>query len=176
MNENAANSRVKLQSSFCGVSSILIKVESCELEGDPGRKPAGGQWREGDRQQHWEESKMMEGLCRQRRGRHCCCCCCCCWVASVVPSSVRPHRRPPTGLPCPWDSPGKNTGVGCHCLLQCMKVKSESDVARCVRLLATPWTVAYQAPPSMGFSRQEYWSGLPLPSLLNKHRQPLYLW
>ena len=33
-----------------------------------------------------------------------------------------------------------------------------------VRLLATPWTVAYQAPPSMGFSRQEYWSGVPLPS------------
>ena len=46
-----------------------------------------------------------------------------------------------------------------------MKVKSESEVAQCVQLLATPWTVAYQAPPSMGFSRQEYWSGVPLPSL-----------
>ena len=44
--------------------------------------------------------------------------------------SVRPHRRPPTRLPCPWDSPGKNTGVGCHFLLQCMKVKSESEVAQ----------------------------------------------
>ena len=43
--------------------------------------------------------------------------------------SVRPHRRQPTRLPRPWDSPGKNTGVGCHCLLQCMKVKSESEVA-----------------------------------------------
>ena len=42
--------------------------------------------------------------------------------------SVRPHRRQPTRLPCPWDSPGKNTGVGCHFLLQCMKVKSESEV------------------------------------------------
>ena len=73
--------------------------------------------------------------------------------------SVRPRRRQPTRLPCPWDSPGKNTGVGCHFLLQCMKVKSESKVA-------TPWTVAYQAPPSMGFSRQEYWSGVPLPSPL----------
>ena len=41
--------------------------------------------------------------------------------------SVRPHRRQPTRLPCPWDSPGKNTGVGCHFLLQCMKVKSESQ-------------------------------------------------
>ena len=43
--------------------------------------------------------------------------------------TLRPHRRQPTRLPRPWDSPGKNTGVGCHCLLQCMKVKSESEVA-----------------------------------------------
>ena len=39
--------------------------------------------------------------------------------------TLRPHRRQPTRLPRPWDSPGKNTGVGCHFLLQCMKVKSE---------------------------------------------------
>ena len=76
--------------------------------------------------------------------------------------SVRPHRRQPTRLPCPWDSPDKNTGVGCHFLLQCMKVKSLSQV----RLLEIPWTAAHQDPPSMGFSRQEYWSGLPLPSPL----------
>ena len=44
--------------------------------------------------------------------------------------SARPHRRQPTRLPRPWDSPGKNTGVGCHFLLQCMKVKSESEVAQ----------------------------------------------
>ena len=79
--------------------------------------------------------------------------------------SVQPHRQQPTRLPRPWDSPGKNTGVGCHFLLQGMKVKSEREVAQlCPRLLATPWTAAHQAPPSMGFSRQEYWSGLPLPS------------
>ena len=69
-------------------------------------------------------------------------------------------------LCCPWDSPGKNTGVGCHFLLQCVKVKSLS----CVQLFATPWTSVYQAPPSMGFSRQEYWSGLPLPSLAYMYR------
>ena len=46
-----------------------------------------------------------------------------------VSDSVRPYRWQPTRLPCPWDSPGKNTGVGCHFLLQCMKVKSESEVA-----------------------------------------------
>ena len=58
------------------------------------------------------------------------CCCCCCEVASVMSDSVRPHRRQPTRLPHPWDSPGKNTGVGCHFLLQCMQVKSESEVAQ----------------------------------------------
>ena len=47
----------------------------------------------------------------------------------IVSDSVRPHRQQPTRLPDPWDSPGKNTGVGCHFLLQCMKVKSESEVA-----------------------------------------------
>ena len=44
--------------------------------------------------------------------------------------SVQPHRWQPTRLTCPWDSPGKNTGVGCHFLLQCMKVKSEREVAQ----------------------------------------------
>ena len=78
--------------------------------------------------------------------------------------SVGPHGRQPTRLSRPWDSPGKNTGVGCHFLLRCMKVKSESEVAQSCLTLATPWTAAYQAPPPMGFSRQEYWSGVPLPS------------
>ena len=137
--------------------------------------------------------------------------------------TVRSHRWQTIRLPCAWDSPGKNNGVACHFLLQCMKVKSEKEVAQglplrdsmdCslpgsyvhgifqakvlewgatsfsnawkwkvkvkslrlstwklhshVRLLATPWTVVYQGPPSMGFSRQEYWSGVPLPSLMSQ--------
>ena len=49
-------------------------------------------------------------------------------------------------------------------LLQCMKVKVKVKSFSCAQLLVTPWTAAYQAPPSMGFSRQEYWSGVPLPS------------
>ena len=49
---------------------------------------------------------------------------------SVVPNPARPQRRPPTRLPRPWDSPGKNTGVGCHIILQCMKGKSEREVAQ----------------------------------------------
>ena len=80
-------------------------------------------------------------------------------------SLVQPHGLQPTRLLRPWDSPGKNTGVGCHFLLQCMKVESEvAQSLSCVRLLATPWTAAYQAPPTIGFPRQEYWSGVPLPS------------
>ena len=66
------------------------------------------------------------------------CCCCCCWVASVMSNSLRPHRWQPTRLPHPWDSPGKNTGVGCHFLLQCMKVKSESEVAQSCPTLGDP--------------------------------------
>ena len=193
---------------------------------------------------------------------------------------MRPHRWQPTRLPRPWDSPGKNTGVGCHFLLQRMQVKSESEVTQSrltltdpmdcslpgssvhgilwarilewvaipfsrgsswsrdqtrvsciaaaatavkslqscptlcdpidgsppgspipgilqartlewvaisfsnackwkvkvkslsrVRLFVTPWTAAYQAPPSIGFSRQECWSGVPLPSPLDKLTQ-----
>ena len=53
--------------------------------------------------------------------------CCCCWVASVMSDSVWPHRWQPTRLLRPWDSPGKNTGVGCYFLLQYMKVKSENE-------------------------------------------------
>ena len=136
---------------------------------------------------------------------------------------VRPQRQQPMKLPHPWNSPGKNTGVGCHFLLQCMKVKSESEVAQSYPtlsdpmdcslpgssihgifqtrvlewgviyswfkilllvshvqisytytqavlcsvvswLFAAPWTVAHQAPLSMGFSRQEYWNELPFPT------------
>ena len=51
---------------------------------------------------------------------------------------VRPHRRQPTRLPRPWDPPGKNTGLGCYFLLQCMKVKSESEVAQSCLTLHDP--------------------------------------
>ena len=64
--------------------------------------------------------------------------CCCCCITSVVSNFVRPHRQQPTRLPSPWDSPGKNTGVGCNFLLQCMKVKSESEVAQSCLTLRDP--------------------------------------
>ena len=53
-------------------------------------------------------------------------------------SSVRLCATPQTGAHCPWDSPGKNTGVGCHFLLQCVKVKSESKVAQSCPTLRDP--------------------------------------
>ena len=59
-------------------------------------------------------------------------------MASVISDSVRTRRRQPTRFPRPWDSPGKNTGVGCHFLLQCMKVKSEREVAQSCPTLSDP--------------------------------------
>ena len=68
----------------------------------------------------------------------CITCCCCCQVTSVVSNPVRPHRRQPTRLPRPWDSPGKNSGVGCHLLLQGRTVKSESEVTQSCLTLRDP--------------------------------------
>ena len=85
--------------------------------------------------------------------------------------SVGPHRWQPTRFPRPWDFPGKNTGVGCHFLLQCMKVKSESEVAQSCPTLHDSMNCSLPGSSihgilqaGMGFSRQEYWSGVPLPS------------
>ena len=86
---------------------------------------------------HWD-SHSCRYLLRVCRVPILGCCCCCCQVASVMSDSVWPHGLQPTRLPCPWDSPGKNTGVGCHFLLQCMKVKSESEVAQLCPTLIDP--------------------------------------
>ena len=163
----------------------------------------------------------------------------CVLSCSVASNFLRPDGLQPARLLCPWDSPGKNTGVGCHALLQgvfptqvsciagrflpseppgkprntglgslsllqgifltqelnqgflhCRQILYQlsyqgslnllgtsinssgveqlficiSEVTQSCQLFATPWIVAYQAPLSMGFSRQEYWSGLPFPS------------
>ena len=84
--------------------------------------------------------------------------------------------RQPNRLPHPWDSPGKNTGVGCHFLLQCMKVKSESEVAQSCSTLSNPMDCSLPGSSVHGFSRQEYRSGVPLPSpkvILNHPNKPL---
>ena len=79
--------------------------------------------------------------------------------------SVRPHKQQPTRLPRPWDCSGKNTGVGCHFLLQCMKLKRESEIAQSCPTLSDPMDCSLPGSSIMGFSRQEYWGGVPLPSL-----------
>ena len=76
-------------------------------------------------------------------------------------NSVRPQRRQPTRLPHPWDSPGENTGVGCHFLLQCMKVKSESEVAQSCPTLSMDCSLPGSS--VHGIFQAEHWSGVPLP-------------
>src|SRR5574337_926313 len=79
--------------------------------------------------------------------------------------SVRPHRRQPTRLHRPWDSPGKNTRVGCHFLLQCMKVKSENEVAQSYPTLSNPMD---RSPPGSSVhrilqARVLEWGAIPSP-------------
>ena len=111
----------------CKVSSSLRKGF------ETGKKLMTRAWEEG--KQSWA-CKMLKMGDSTTAVVSCCCCYCC--VASVVSDSVRPQRRQPTRLPRPRDSPGRNTGVGCHFLLRCMKVKSESEVAQSCLTLHNP--------------------------------------
>ena len=92
------------------------------------------------------------------------------WLCYLAAAAAKSHQLcltlcdPIDGSPPGSAIPGKNTGVGCHFLLQCMKVKMKVKSLSRIRLFVTPWTAAYEAPLSMGFSRQGYRSGLPLPS------------
>ena len=67
--------------------------------------------------------------------------------------SMQPHRRQPTGLPRPWNSPGKNTGVGCHFLLQCMKVKRESEVVQSCLTPSDPMDCSLPGSSAHGISQ-----------------------
>ena len=87
-------------------------------------------------------------------------------VTSVVSDSVQPHRQQPTRLPRPWDSPGKNTGVGCHFLLQYRKVKSESEIAQSCPTLRYSMDCSLPGSSIHGIFQARVWSGVPLPSLL----------
>ena len=89
--------------------------------------------------------------------------------------SVQPHRRQPTRLPRPWDSPGKNIGVGCHFLLQCRKVKSESEVVQSCPTLSDPMD---RSPPGSSVhgifqARVLEWVAIQIVvPLLSSHAQP----
>ena len=84
--------------------------------------------------------------------------------------SVRPQRPQPTRLPRPWDSPGKNTGVGCHFLLQCMKVKSEREVAQSCPTLSDPMDCS---PPGSAIHGIIHYQVLKVPSWWRKLRHHL---
>ena len=88
------------------------------------------------------------------------------WSRSVVSNSLWPHGLQSTRLPCPWDSPGKNTEWVATSFSNAWKWKGKVKLLSRVWLLVTPWTAAYQVPPSMGFSRQKYWSGVPSPKAM----------
>ena len=79
-------------------------------------------------------------------------------------NSVRSHRRQPPGSPVPGILQARTPEWVAISFSNAWKWKVKVKPLGCVQPLATPWTAAYQAPPSMGFSRQEYWSGVPLPS------------
>ena len=85
----------------------------------------------------------------------------------VMSDSVRPHRRQPTRLPRPWDSPGKNTGAGCHFLLQCMKVKNESEVAQSYLILSGPMDFSLPSSSIHGIFQARVLEWLSLPSLVS---------
>ena len=85
-----------------------VKMQKDRTLKDELLRSVGAQYATGEQ---WENNSKKEWSCQ---------------VASVVSDSVWPHRRQPTRFCCPWDSPDNNTGVGCHFLLQCVKVKRES--------------------------------------------------
>ena len=87
-------------------------------------------------------------------------------------NSVQPHRRQPTRLPLPGILQARTLEWVAISFSNAWKWKVKVKSLRHVQLLVTPWTAAYQAPPSMGVSRQEYWSGVPLPSPLLHYNSP----
>ena len=88
---------------------------------------------------------------------------------------MRPHRWQPTRLPHPWILQARTLEWVAISFSNAWKWKVKVKSLSRVRLLATPRTAAYLAPPSMGFSRQEYWSGVPLPSLMRSLVFPILL-
>ena len=82
--------------------------------------------------------------------------------------SVQPHRQQPTRLPSPWDSPGKNTGVGCHFLLQSLKVESESEVTQSYLTLSDPTDCSLPGSSVHGIFQATVleWGAIVLPHIL----------
>ena len=88
---------------------------------------------------------------------------CCCFV-TVMSNTLRPHGLSPPRFLCPWDFPGKNTGVGCHFLCQCMKMKSESEVAQSCPTLSDPMDCSPPGSSVHGIFQARVLEWVPLPS------------
>ena len=95
---------------------------------------------------------------------------------------MQPHRQQPIRLPRPWDSPGKNTGVGCHFLLQCTKVKSESEVVQLCPTLRDPMDCSPPGSSTHGIFQARVWewgamafSGLDVEPMLSIHMRGTWL-
>ena len=87
--------------------------------------------------------------------------------------SVRPYRRQPTRLPHPCDSLGKNTGVGCHFLLQCMNVKSKSEVAQLCLTLGNPMDCSPPDSSVHGIFQARVLEWVPLPPPIDCYQWPV---
>ena len=92
-------------------------------------------------------------------------------------NSVWPHRQQPTRLPRPWDSPGKNTGVGCHFLLQCRKVKSESEVAQSCPTHSDPMDRSPPGSSAHGILQAKIleWVAIAFSDTMTKNAQVVYI-
>ena len=117
----------------------------------------------------WKKERGRKGRREGKEGRK----------DSVVSDSVRPHREHPTRLRSPWESPGKNTGVGCHFFLQCMKVKSESEVAQSCLTLHDPIDCSLSGSSVHGIfqARVQEWVAIAFSNeLWTLYKKGLYLW
>ena len=125
--------------------SRFSRVRICATpEGSPPVSPSLGF----SRQEHWSGLPFPSPTPESEKWK---------WSRSVVSESLRPHGLQPTRLLCPWNSQGKSTGVGCHCLLRPTEtndlyIRSDQLLSR-VRLFATPWIAAHQASLSITNSR-----------------------
>ena len=133
-------------------------LQSCPTLCDPtdGSPPGSPPSLRFSQQEHWSGLPFPSPMQESEKWK---------WRHSIVSDSSWPHGLQPTRLLRPWDFPGKNTGVGCHFLLQCRKVKSEREDARSCPTLSDSMYCSPPGSSALGFPRQEYWSGAPSPSL-----------
>ena len=149
------NTKTRCTFHHAAAKSLQSCLTLCDpIDGSPpGSSPSLGF----SRQEHWSGLPFPSPMHESEKWK---------WHRSVVSDSVQPHRRQPTRVPVPGILQARTLEWVAISFSNAWKWKVKVTSLSRVWLLATPWTAAYHAPPSMGFSRQEYWSGVPLPSML----------